>query len=260
MLKSKAPKILVSLFIILMFTAINSHAIDFSTIDKKMQEKTANIDDLKIAMDITMTGNKKEMTMETITMLKGEKFRSEAKVPAPEGMPGDLKEIKTVTLFDGENMWQITPIHGKKKMEQEKKEEHEKRTYSIYWWQFMEDEEVNYVKEEKVNERNCYHFKQTAEEGTIEMWIDKNNLAPVKIIDKTEEEPTTLVFSDFKKINEDWEIPYVTEVFKNDEKTVEMKIKSVDLNKGISDDMFDADKVKIEKFNMMEMMKKMQNR
>ena len=62
---------------------------------------------------------------------------------------------------------------------------------------------------------------------------------------------------DFRKVKGDWELPYKTEMYGNNELMSTTLVKSVEINKGLSDDLFNPDKVKIKGFNMQEMMKKM---
>lgn len=256
-------KVLLNLMVIVFVFAlipVNSNAVEFSTLSQKIEQKMGKINDAEMTMEIKTEEDGREMTIETVHMVKGEKFRSDAKVPAPKEVPGDMEEINIVTIFDGENMWQINPFRGKTKMEDEKKEEYQERGYNFYWFKLMSEGEVNYISEEQVNEKNCYHYKQTTEEGTIEMWIDKTNLAPVKIIDGTEEETQTISFSDFKEVRDGWVIPYKTKIYSGDELKVETVIKSFKINQGISDDKFNPDNVDVQKFDMMEMMKQMKNR
>jgi len=53
-----------------------------------------------------------------------------------------------------------------------------------------------------------------------------------------------------------WEMPYKMEIYIDDQLQSTMETKSVEINKGLSDDLFDPDKVEI-RGNMEEMMRKM---
>jgi hypothetical protein len=48
--------------------------------------------------------------------------------------------------------------------------------------------------------------------------------------------------SNFRKV-EKWEMPYTTEVFADGKLMTKSTIKTLNINKGLSDDLFDADKV-----------------
>jgi hypothetical protein len=49
-------------------------------------------------------------------------------------------------------------------------------------------------------------------------------------------------------------LPYKIEVFINEEQTMTVLTKSLEINKGLSDDLFDANKVEVSGPNMQEMM------
>lgn len=49
-------------------------------------------------------------------------------------------------------------------------------------------------------------------------------------------------------------MPYKIEVFINEEQTMTVLTKSLEINKGLSDDLFDANKIEVSGPNMQEMM------
>jgi hypothetical protein len=85
--------------------------------------------------------------------------------------------------------------------------------------------------------------------------MDKKNLYMVKSEGEgTDGEIILMVNSDFRKVKGDWEMPYKTEMYGDNELMFTLLVKSIEINKGVSDDLFDPDKVKAKGFNMQEMM------
>jgi outer membrane lipoprotein-sorting protein len=68
-----------------------------------------------------------------------------------------------------------------------------------------------------------------------------------------------VIFSDLKKVKGQWEMPYKTEMYAKGKLMSTVVITALQVNKGIADDQFNADKVPVEKkgFGMGDMMKQM---
>jgi len=66
---------------------------------------------------------------------------------------------------------------------------------------------------------------------------------------------STALFSDFKKLTGDWQFPYKTEMYQDKTLLSTMIVKSVAVNKGLSDDLFNPDKADAKGPSMMDMMK-----
>ncbi|PJA61988.1 MAG: hypothetical protein CO162_03450, partial [bacterium (Candidatus Ratteibacteria) CG_4_9_14_3_um_filter_41_21] len=64
----------------------------------------------------------------------------------------------------------------------------------------------------------------------------------------------------FRKIEGGWELPYRIEISMDGSPLYTSFIKSLEINSGLSDDLFDPDKVEVKGPNMQEMMKKMMQR
>jgi hypothetical protein len=66
-----------------------------------------------------------------------------------------------------------------------------------------------------------------------------------------------MIFSDFRKIKDNWELAYKTEGFIDEVPMMTILLKSFETNQGLSDDLFDVDKVEVSGPNMQEMMQNM---
>ena len=132
------------------------------------------------------------------------------------------------------------------------------------WWENMP---VNgkIIGSEKIGDKDCYIFEtwdEEKKENKIKGWVDKTAFLLVQMESKGGKGETfKMVNSNFKKVKK-WEIPYTIEVFTGGKLMTKTIIKTLNINKGLSDDLFDADKVKMEGKgvpgmpDMKEMMKK----
>ena len=85
--------------------------------------------------------------------------------------------------------------------------------------------------------------------------MDKNNLFLVQTESKDDSRETTrMIFSDFRKIKDNWELPFKTEGFMDEVPMLTILLKSFEINQGLSDDLFDVDKVEVSGPNIQEMM------
>lgn len=201
--------------------------------------------------------DKKEMTSKMKMLRKGEKFRMEIKMEMPQTpqMPKGMGEMETVIIYNGTDMWMISSFLGKKKLSEKEAEQYQTEKN---WWNLI-SEKAEIVGTEKVDQRECY-VVETDEEKEFpftKIWLDKKSLNLIKG-ERQEPKAETLLWvnSDFRKIKDDWEMPYKTQMYSG-EKLMTTTVKSIEVNKGLSDDLFDPEKVEVKKVDMQEMMKKM---
>jgi len=145
---------------------------------------------------------------------------------------------------------------GKKKLPKEKEKEQQAEKS---WWGLV-SEKAKIVGTEKVSNRECYvvEIQEQKESHFTKVWLDKKNLVLTKAESKGAKGKAMLwVYSDFKKIKGDWEMPYKTEIYEDTKLMSTTLVKSLKVNKGLSDDLFNPDKVKAKGSGMQEMMKKM---
>ncbi|MEA2022010.1 MAG: outer membrane lipoprotein-sorting protein [Candidatus Caldatribacteriota bacterium] len=108
--------------------------------------------------------------------------------------------------------------------------------------------------------RECYLLELEIERESPykRIWVDKDMLFLVQAEgDSSDGNNVRTTFSDFRKAKDSWELPYKIEVFINGEQTMTVLTKSLEINKGLSDDLFDVNKVKVSGPNMQEMMQNM---
>ncbi len=255
----------VLLALISLFLTVNQgFTQDLSRLLKELEAKYAKfeeeIKDMTTAQEIKVVTSEGEMVSEMQMLRKGEKFRMDTTMDmsqAPD-MPEGMGEMKTIIIYDGKNIWMISSFTGKKKKlsgEVEKQHQRERN-----WWKLI-SEKAKIVGTEKVGKRVCYVVEiEDKEYPFTKLWLDKKNLILIKGESKgTEGETILLIHSDFKKIKGGWEMPYKTEIYADGELMSTSLVKSIKINKGLSDDLFDPKKVKIKRkgFGMREMMKQM---
>lgn len=259
MLKS-FKSIFLSVFILcfLMFSAQGFSA-DFASVMKEAQAKYAKFEssfkDMTINQETTMVTNAGNMPMKMTMYMKDKKFRAESNMAMPHGGRNNAN-VETVIIHDGKDTWMVSPFMGKTKMPSGKEKDYENKSN---WWAMISDK-AQITGTEKIDGRECYVIEATekAMNPFNKIWVDKDALVMVKAENKTGNgKIMSAVFSDFKDVKGGWEMPYKTEVFMDGKLMSSSVIKSIDFNKGLSDDLFDASKIQAQEFNMQDMMKQM---
>jgi outer membrane lipoprotein-sorting protein len=217
-----------------------------------------NFKDMSIVFDAKIYTPEGEMTSEMKLFTKGEKSRSEIVMQFPEaaGMPEGMGSMQTIIIFDGQDTWMISPFVGKNKLTARQAEEQMQYQTGMNWWRSISDK-AKYVGIERINNRECYVLEIEAEGASLysRIWVDKNNLFLVQTEGKNDSRETMrMIFSDFRKIKDNWELPYKTEGFMDEVPMLTILLKSFEINQGLSDDLFDVDKVEVSGPNIQEMM------
>jgi len=151
---------------------------------------------------------------------------------------------ETIVIYDGKDTWKISPFMGKRKLSGEEGKQYQR---ARNWWELV-SENAKIVGSEKVDKRECYvvEIEKGGEFPFTKVWLDKGNLILTKGESKGPKGKTIVwIHSDFRKIKGDWEMPYKTEMYMNGKLMSTSLVKSIDTNKGISDDLFDPDKVQV---------------
>jgi outer membrane lipoprotein-sorting protein len=214
--------------------------------------------DMAMVFDAKTYTPEGEMLMEMKLFLKGEKSRSETLMQFPEsaGMPEGMGSMLVVVIFDGQDTWMISPFAGKQKLTTEEAEEQMQYQTGMNWWQSISDK-AKYIGIEKIEGRECYVLEIEIERESPykRIWVDKDRLFLIQAEgDSSDGNKVRTTFSDFRKAKGSWELPYKIEVFINEVQTMTVLTKSLEINKGLSDDLFDVDKVEVSGPNMEEMM------
>ncbi len=253
-------KVLVLVLSSMAFFSSQVFASDWTNLIGKAEAKYANfnkeVKDMTMVQEMKIVTPEGEMTSEMKMMRKGEKYRVVTKMSMPN-MPKGMGEMETIIISDGKDTWMISSFAGKQKLPEGDEVKHQG---NLGWWDSF-SKEAEITGSETIKGRDCYvvKFKEEAESYITRVWIDKNELFLVKSESKGDKGGTmTMLYSDFRKIKGNWEMPYETEIFSDDKLVSTMTMKSIEINKGLSDDLFDPDKVEVKGMDMQEMMKMMQ--
>jgi outer membrane lipoprotein-sorting protein len=216
---------------------------------------------MAMVFDVKIYTPEGEMTSEMKLFTKGEKSRTEIVMQFPEtaGMPEGMGSMQTIIIFDGQDTWMISPFAGKQKLTGMEAEEQMQYQTGMNWWQSISDK-AKYIGIEKINNRECYVLEIEAGGESLysRIWVDKNNLFLVQAAGKDDSgETIRMIFSDFRKVKGKWEFAYKTEGFRDEVPMMAILLKSFEINQGLSDDLFDVNKVEVSGPNMQEMMQNM---
>lgn len=236
---------------------------DWATLSKLMRESCTkfmgDVKDLTMTMDMTNKSPRGSMTSASTLYSKGDKFRAEItmkEMPGGGAMPAAMAGMKTIVIKDGTNIWMVNPMTGKMQLPAA-----DASRYRGQWLctdYIPQNAEI--VGSEAIGGRDCYVIADKDEKAAFaKLWIDKKNYHLLKLEGKPEKEGATMValFSDFRKVAGDFEVPYMTQVTAGPEVTSTIAVTSVAVNKGLKDDLFSADKIEGKSTNMMDLMKKM---
>lgn len=266
-LKMKRNKIKCSVILlvvsVILFSAIGqgfSQSLSDILREAKNNYKNFNQDfkDMAMIFDSKIYTPEGEMTSEMKLFTKGEKSRSEIMMQFPEsaGMPEGMGSMQTIIIFNGQDNWMVSSFTGKTKLTPEQTEEQMQYQTGMNWWKSISDK-AKYVGIERINNRECYVLEIEAGEDSLysRVWVDKNNLFLVQTESKIDSgETMRMIFSDFRKIKDNWELAYKTEGFIDEVPMMTILLKSFEMNQGLSDDLFDIDKVEVSGPNIQEMM------
>lgn len=251
---------IILLAVVILFAAGQGLTANLSGVLKDAEAKYAKfeqeIKDMTITQEVKMITSHGDMTQDVEMFKKGKKFRMEfaMQMPQAQGASGGMQEMKTSIIYDGISMWMISPFTGKKKLSSGEGGQYQMQGD---WWEAISDK-AEVTGTENVDGIECYAivFKTGINSPFTKMWLDKKNLLLVKAENKQAQD-MVWVNSDFKKIKDDWEVPYKTQMHINGKLTSTSVVKSLEIDKGLQEDLFDPNKVEAKGFDMEEMMKNM---
>jgi outer membrane lipoprotein-sorting protein len=231
----------------------------WAALSKRMIDDCAkfsrDIKDMTLALDMSVPSSDGAVTSKSILYRKGKRFRAEISMDGMEGagVPAEMANMKTIVISDGTNVWIIAPMLGKSQVPPD-----EGKKYSGQWTcsdYIPADAQV--IGSETIDGRACYVLSVLdASSDVAKLWIDQKDLSLLKMVGKEKEgEAMTALFSDFRRVADDLELAYKTEMYSGGDLITTMTITSVEINKGLADDLFDPDKVKVEGADMLNTMK-----
>lgn len=232
-------------FCFLALAAPAANAENWEELSKRLAAQCAAFNEAvqDITIDMQMTNPSTDGAIVTGSKLyqKGERFRAEISIGAagsPAGAAG-AEDLTTTIVDDGASVWILNPAIGKSEIP---KEEGSKYRGQWYCGDYLpRDAEI--VGHETVSGRDCcILLVRDKASPYAKIWLDAKSLVPVKLEARPEEgETTTAIFSDFRPITREIEIPYATEIFAGADLISTVVIKTLVVNTGIPDRLFDPD-------------------
>jgi len=234
-----------------LFVTGNVFALTWDELKSKIEAKYAGFSvDVK-DMEIVMKTESKAMEgvgpSEIKMFKKGEKFRIESQIKMPSGtdMPAGMKDIKNILIFDGKDSWSVNQFTGKKKLPEDANVSGKDL---LSWWEDLPTK-GEIMGSEKVGGKDCYiveTWNEKDKDNKVKGWVEKNTLLLIKMESKSSKDKTfTVINSNFHKVKK-WEMPYTKEIFTGGKLMTKTTIKTFNINKGLSNDLFDTDKVSMD--------------
>jgi outer membrane lipoprotein-sorting protein len=179
---------------------------------------------------------------ETTTYSKGNNLRIETK------MTYEGKTNTTIMISDGINQWLIM---NNMKMKQGKLPD-KSETAKIYQKELDKNaDKLNVIKTEILNGKNCYVVENTLteKEGKKDkflMWLDKDSALTYQVIgyDASGKEQIKIIPSDYRNVLEDLKMPFKTEMYTGNKLIMKTVVKSIKVNQGLADTLFDVSSYK----------------
>lgn len=238
--------------------AAPAHAYDMTQLRQDMKahyEKMKNdLGDVTMHQEATFEGKHSPMmSMKTTTYMKGLLWRSDAVMQGKNA----AQQMNVTSLFDGTDMWSVV-MGMKQKLP---KGAIGGQGATGMWNEFPDDATI--AGEETISGHPCWKVTYTAPKaphgspgGPVTVWVDKTMYMPIQMEFGGSKKPVRMVQSDFRKVK-GYEFPWLTEMYKGDEKTMTIKVTKIDTGTRLSDDLFDASKLEgSEGMDMNAMMKK----
>ncbi len=207
--KSLMRRILAGLLFICITVPL--HAITVGTIVEEMNARHSLIMEkagsIRISQSIRSLSNGDEIISKQIVLKKDKRY----KIETISDMQIDERKTTNIILFDGDNVWFISPFAGKALMPKDE---------SMIQGMFEDYSKLIPVSsilavDEKVRDEDCYVIKIPAISGKVlrKIWISKERFVPLKAIGKISNYAFMLNFTEYKKVYGIWGIPYRTETF-----------------------------------------------
>jgi outer membrane lipoprotein-sorting protein len=200
-----------------------------------------DVRDITLAMEMTNPSSAGALTTQTVFYQKGERFRAEVAMGDVERVvtPVGTADDKVIIICDGASLWIVSAAMGKTEIPSSEKSKYRGQWYCADY--VPADAEI--VGSERIGGRACHVVAVRDEKSDYtKLWVDKKSLGVVKTESKLQEGETTVtLFSDFRRVFGDFELPYRTETYSGKDLISTTIIKSIKLNSDIADGLFDPD-------------------
>jgi len=240
----------------------NGSAETWESLSKRMIESctkyTQGIKDITWTMEMEVPSSEGSFKTTSVLYSKGERFRVEVSMEGMEdaGVPAEMAGMTTIVIGDGTNAWIVNPMMGKSQIPAE-----EGAKYRGQWsCSDYVPVAAEIIGSEKIGGRDCYLLSVLDESSDYaKLWIDQKSFILMKMEGKPQEGVASMILlSDYRKVSGDFEMPYRTEMYSGKELISTGVVKSVEVNKGLSDELFDPDKIKVSGPDMKGMMDQME--
>ena len=217
---------------------------EIEDITRKMKEQEAKIADITmVGQTVSMRGNQKGVSSDMVTYRKGSKFRNDTVTDIPGADKTNGGKIGSVLIYDGADYWSISSVTGKTKVSKETAQP--QHLYMDFSQHVQNEGQI--VGSAIVNGHDCYESLINGTEktspGNVMVWIDKKSYSVVKIEDLRTK--SSMVAFDYRKVNGDIELPFKNNQYKDGTLVSVTTLSSIEINKGLSDDLFDPDNVDV---------------
>jgi len=218
-----------------------SHAQTADEIVNKHIEAMGGKDKIKDIKSIYTEGVMNVMGNEapvTTTVLNGKGFKSEV----------DFNGQKIVQVVTDKNGWAINPMMGSTDPQKMPDEQYNTSKDEIFvggplYNYAAKGYKVDLAGRESVNNVNAYKLNVTNGDNTTTLYLDPNTYYIVKAVKKFsvngQEGEVSTVFSDYKKTDNGFVLPYSTEITLPQGFSISSTVKKVDINKDIDPKIFD---------------------
>lgn len=247
-MRRRAYVIVCAVFVLAAITVLQRQAAAFTltSIVQDAKEHYAKflraVKDIVIVQESVAAAKAGKLSSRITTMRKGKKFRIETKTNLPGR--GQMPQMSVIVVYDGKNVWSVTPFLGKKLLSPEQAKDYKRNQHWTDWI----GPGASLVGKEKVAGRQAYVIDVGSKSPDVpftRIWVDTKWLEVVQGRFTSKSAKTMLFRStDFRNLCGEFRIPYKTEILEDGKPLVTIMTKSVKTNANLSDDLFDPDKIK----------------
>jgi outer membrane lipoprotein-sorting protein len=243
-----------SLIVLLVISANSLVAAEWPTVlrdaETRCRQQHAQIVDMTLVQAIASATPNGMMNSRQTLYQRGELSRMEMTMP---GMGGDSVEMKMIVVSDGKEAWMFSPFTGKRKLPESETRQHNIDTDC---WDFTEANS-RIVSSEMAQGKDCYVISLNKDSVQHMLWMDKSSLTVLQGVSFSGADSVRWVLSDFRPVIGDYQHPHKVEMFDGDQLINSMTVESIQVNSGLSDDLFNPDKVEYKQMDMDQMLQQM---
>ncbi len=230
----------------------------WESLSKRMIESCTKhqqgVRDLTWEMEMDVPSSEGSFKSNTLLYSKGPKFRVEVSMEGMEdmGMPAGMGDMKTIVIGDGKSAWIINPMMGKSQIPPEEAEKYRAK------WSCTDYMPVaaEIVGSEKIGGFDCWVLSVIdASSEYAKLWIEQGGLRVLKMEGRPQEGVASVIlFADYRKVSGTFEMPFKTMMYSGKDLISTAVVKSAKVNSGLSDELFDHEKIKVTGPGSKEMM------